>query len=512
VALGSQTRGSLMAADTHPYVTAEPYLGLVPQWMHDDDAKRVEAYRLYQAMYWTEPRGLRIKRPDGEQAVQLPDPRTVVNTTAHYFCKGLTVGPGALAPGSAEAVALGAFLARERFLSKFMVAKRQGVAFGDFLLHLTADPDAPAGARISINSVDPGEFFPVWDDDDLDRKVAVHLARQELVNEGDPRRERVMIRRKTYRYVRPGRGLNRQVWVEEGLYDPETWFKTGGRPTREIMAPARLPDAVQTIPVYHFRNQPWRGDPFGSSELRGFEGLMQAADQTMTDEQVALRLEGGGVFVTDAAPPVDEQGEEEDWEVAPGKVLQVGEGRRFDRVQGVQSVQPFLDHVGKLQAGLWEASGTPEIARGKVDVSAVESGIALAIQFSPVLAKIEDREAEAMDVLANLWHDWAGWMAEFEQTAFTVPPVCALGEKLPLNRDAMLRSWLTLLEARVVSREWVRAQARDRFGWDIPASMEAEVLAESEAMASAFELPGNSRADQEAADQDAEGDDDNATF
>jgi hypothetical protein len=335
----------------------------------------------------------------------------------------------------------------------------------------------------------------------------VHLARQELINEGDPRRERVMIRRKTYRYVRPGRGLNRQVWVEEGLYDPETWFKTGGRPSRVIMEPVRLPDAVQTIPVYHFRNQPWRGDPFGSSELRGMEGLFQAVDQTMTDEQIALRLEGRGVYVTDAPSPVSEDGEEEDWEVSPGKVLQVGEGRRFDRVQGVDSVTPFLDHVGKLQGSLWEASGTPEVARGKVEVSAVESGIALAIQFSPVLAKIEDREAEAIDVLGNLWFDWAGWMREFEGVTFPEPPEITLGDKLPLNEDAFLTRMSLLLKDGIVSREWVRGQIRARLGLDIPEGMEEEVLAEGKARAEAFDLPGNSRADIEAGGGDGDGGD-----
>lgn len=311
-----------------------------------------------------------------------------------------------------------------------------------------------------------------------------------------------MIRRKTYRYVRPGRGLNRQVWVEEGLYDPEVWFKTGGRASRVIMEPVRLPATIQTIPVYHFRNQPWRGDPFGSSELRGFEGLIQAVDQTMTDEQVALRLEGQGVYVTDAPSPVDDQGEEEAWEVAPGKVLQVGEGRRFDRVQGVQSVTPFLDHVGKLQGSLWEASGTPEVARGQVSVTDAESGIALAIKFSPLLAKNEDREAEAVDVLGNLWHDWTGWMAEFEQTEFPQPPEVVLGDKLPLNEGAFLTRMSLLLQDRVVSREWVRGQVRARLGLDIPDGMEAEVLGESKAMAGAFELPGNSRADTEAQAQE----------
>ena len=495
-----------MTADSHPYVTAEPFLGLPPQWMHDDDARRIEAYRLYQAMYWTEPRGLRIKRPEGEQAVQLPDPRTVVNTTAHYFCKGLSVAMPGTSTDTGADQALQAFLKRERFRSKFMVAKRQGVAFGDFLLHLTGDPDAPAGARISLNSIDPGEYFPVWDEDDLDRKEAVHLARQEIINEGDPQRERVMIRRKTYRYVRPGRGLNRQVWVSEGLYDPETWFRRGGRPTREILADSRLPDAIQTIPIYHFRNQPWRGDPFGSSELRGLEGLFQAVDQTMTDEQIALRLEGRGVYVTDAPPPRDpETGEEEDWEVAPGKVLGVAEGRRFDRVQGVDNVTPFLDHVGKLQDSMWESSGTPEIARGRAEVTAAESGIALAIQFSPVLAKIEDREAEAMDVLGNFWWDWTGWMGFFEGIAFDQPPEVTLGDKLPLNEDAFLTRMSLLLKDRIVSREWVRGQVRARLGLDIPDSMEDQVLSESQAMAEAFELPGTSRVDQEAGGGDTDG-------
>lgn len=488
---------ALSIADAHPWVTAQPFYGLPPTWMPDEDAARIASYRTYHETYWTNPGALKIKALESEQVIYLPDARTLVNTTNHYLCKGLTASVPD--PGGADGLALAAFLKRERFKAKFMVAKRQGVAFGDWVLHLTADPDAPPGRRISLNSVDPGEYFPVWDPDDLDKKQAVHLARQEIVTEGG--KDKTLIRRKTYRYVTGlARGATRRVTVEEGMYDPETWFAVGGRATRVILEPTELPPEIQTIPVYHFRNQPWRGDPFGSSELRGFESLLRGESQIVTDSQLALRLEGNGVFVTDAPPPRDPAtGDEQDWEVAPGRVIQVAEGRRFDRVPGIQSVGPMLDHVGLLRSSLWEAAGMPDVSRGRADVSVVESGIALAIQFSPMDAKIEDREAEALGNLDNFWFDWAtGWLPAFEQTTFASEVTTALGDKLPLNQDTFLARMHQLLDDRLVSREWVRGQLRSRLGLDIPEGMEGDVLAESQSMAAAFDLPGSTRVDTEA--------------
>jgi hypothetical protein len=153
-----------------------------------------------------------------------------------------------------------------------------------------------------------------------------------------------------------------------------------------------LPPSITTIPVYWFKNIDWEGQKFGSSELRGFEGLLRGVSQAGTDQSAALSLEGLGVYATDGGRPVDESGTETDWEVAPGKVMEVPTGSYFRRVEGLGSLKPSMDHINYLESKLREAGGLSDVALGRVDVQTAQSGIALAIKFMPTLAKIEERD------------------------------------------------------------------------------------------------------------------------
>src|SRR5690606_37483404 len=107
-----------------------------------------------------------------------------------------------------------------------------------------------------------------------------------------------------------------------------------------------------------------------SSELKGVEALMGSINQTITDEEVALALQGLGVYATDAPPP-SVNGVEQDWVIAPANVLEVPNGSWFKRIEGLSSVTPTLDHINFLTDALFEGTGT--FRTGHVDVQVAES-------------------------------------------------------------------------------------------------------------------------------------------
>jgi hypothetical protein len=261
-----------------------------------------------------------------------------------------------------------------------------------------------------------------------------------------------------------------------------------------------LDERITTIPVYHFKNRDWEGQPYGSSELRGHERLLAGVSQTASDEELALALDGLGVYVTNAPAPKDTAGQEIPWEVFPGVVLKVTADQRFDRIKGVDSIQPMLDHVRYVEEKLFEGSGTSDVARGRVDVTTAESGIALAIKFLPTLAKIEERDQSGLDVLTNLFFDWKFWHQVYEGQAIEDAEVLpAIGEKLPFNRKAAFEELLSMLKERIISRRFFRAEAEKIgyvFGDD--KAMESEIVREEKALADALD-PVGARLAQEAA-------------
>jgi hypothetical protein len=475
-----------MSAIFTPYSTVAPFIRGMPTWVPEDDQQRIASYQTYEEIYWNNPAAFELIRRGAEDfPIYIPNARTIVDTTAHFILKGLSINFEDPEANAEATLALQAFLRRERFYSKFNIAKHSGVVRGDFLLHLTADPDKPEGRRISLNSVDPASYFPVADDDDLDRITKVHLVEQFENDE-----EEVVVRKLTYWYE--GEGDARTVWRSEAIFELDEWAEPDVSPMEVTLPPAALPPELTTIPVYHFQNIGWQGQPFGSSELRGFERLLGAVNQSISDEELALALVGLGVYATDADSPTDESGNEVPWQIAPAKVIEHEVGRNFKRVEGISSVAPMRDHIKYLEEKLFEASGTSEVARGSVDVGVAESGIALAIRFVPMAAKIEMRDQTGLDVLTQFFFDWKSWHKAYEGPDFLELPITpVIGEKLPINRKAIVEELNSMLERKVISRAFYRQRMTELFGYTFPDEMENDIIAEEARLTEALDMMGS---------------------
>jgi hypothetical protein len=438
-------------------------------WSPEMDRDRIGAYQKYEEIYWSHDAAFKLL-DDSERPVYVPNPRVIVDTTAHFYLKGL-----AITSSGNTGKRLDEFLAREEFIPKFHTSKHSGVVRGDYLLHLTADPAKPEGTRLSINSVDPAAYFPEFDDDNLDRIVAVNLVEQ-VVDAEDP--NKIYIKRLRYRYALQS-GV-RVVTSQEALYEVRDWWK-GTRVLVKALLPEKVLLGIATIPVYHFKNIAWQGQPFGSSELRGYEAVQQRINQSATDEDVSLALEGLGVYATDAPPPTDTDGNEVPWSIVPGRVVEVPTGSVFKRVEGLKTVEPFQEHLHYLTEAMYEASAT--FRGGSIDATVAESGIALAIKFLPTTAKMEQRDEFGVAKLDQLFFDWKMWHAQFEGETLDGEILITLSDKLPENKSAKLAVITTLLSYKLVSKKWARTEVSELYALEIPANMEAEIEAELTAAA-----------------------------
>ena len=456
-----------------PYASVKPFLKDLPTWYPEEEQERIGAYRKYDEMYWNEETQFQLRILEGEEKLYVPNPRTIVDTTSHYLLKGLQITTEDDTGQSETSRWLSDFLDREKFLSKFHVAKHSGVARGDFVLHIYANPNKLAGTRVSCESIDPEMVVPIWAEDDPDSFVGCHLVDQYVLPD-DP--TRVRIKKLTYRKVEVA-GATR-ISREEGVYELEQkWWTQDAKLVKQTIPLGLLPSNITALPIYWFKNIDWQGLLYGSSELKGFERLLQGVSQSTTDQGVALSLEGLGVYATDGGRPVSDDGSETDWEVAPGKVMEVPAGAYFRRVEGLSTLKPSMDHINYLESKLREAGGLSDVALGRVDVQTAESGIALAIKFMPTLAKIEERDQSGLEVLTQFFYDWKSWIGAYEGAALNDKILCTIGEKLPGNRTELLNELNNMLDRNVISRKYYR-QKMQELGYDFPEGMEADIETE----------------------------------
>lgn len=477
-----------------PYSTVTPFVSSFPTWMRPYDAERITAYQIFEQIYWSVPETFKLQmRGSDADPIYIPTGRTIVDTTNRYVAKdfGFTVDPEV---GSAQEQALlhNSFLnlfRRERFWSTFASNKRFGLMRGDWCFYITANPMKPAGSRIKIESLDPGSYFPVFesdvrDDGDPDRIVAAHIVEQVTVGED------VFIKRQTYtKGADPATndGSDTTIYNSIALFDAKDWESLKSKPEQRIKEPTALPPQIKAIPIYHIKNIETPGDPFGSSELRGVERVIAAINQAISDEELALALEGLGMYATDGGPPRDEQGNQTDWMLGPGAVVEHAKGSKWQRINGIASVKPVMDHLGFLINSVKEATGTPDIAIGRVDVTVAESGIALALQMGPMLSKVEEREQSITDVMRQFYFDLSGWLEAYESISTPARAEPSYGNVIPPDDAAKVKEILEMVAASVAPAEWGRAEIAKIRGYVFPEDAQAMINSEAQARAVAFD-------------------------
>lgn len=497
-----------------PYATALVLKRPTPSWVSSEDIPRITAYGTYEDMWNNVPDAYAelLRSDDDEKARRyIPAIRTLIEATNRYLARGFdtTWEPIAGATIADEAMTefmdrLDALFRREEFGIKFLALKRWKLIRGDGLLMLSADPAKPEGSRIRITELPASQYFPIWDPNDSERVAGCYLASIVLNDAGEE-----IIQRIEYRRILSQNDIDKyggalgNVWYRLGFYDKGHWDDRAidADPLQPVKAPswapvvaaggadiyagALLPAEITAIPVYHFRNNRRGGieGRFGTSEVQGMESLFAGLIQNATDEDTTVAMNGLGVYWTDSGKPRDARGAEVPWVIGPASMLEVEKDGKVGRLAGVTSVQPYQDHMNYLQGSSREASAVPEIAVGRVGAS-TSSGVALAIEFMPIIAKNDEKQEELTSRLTQMLFDLVnGWMPAYEEwAALPITGTVTFEDPMPVDRAAVLKEILDMVTAKVVSISWAQTAIADRLGYQFPATMLQDMITEQESM------------------------------
>ncbi len=495
-------------AGVSPYSTALELKRTVPDWIKNkEDQARVQSYNTYWDVYINVKEAFKVvlRDNDGDEKSSrfIPAARTIIEATNRYLAKNpvITPQPIVVNPDGSKVTAdesatlqlmklINDFVKREEFFTKFNGMKRWLLIRGDSIFHLTADDTKPEGTRLRLVEVDPGGYFTVKDPLDEEKVSAVYLVTLVPNDDGE-----VIAQRQVYKRQEDGLIFTQLAFFERDKWDDRWPLKESdttpvATPDRyaaltNLLAGFTLDARITTIPVYHYRNRRQGGMPFGLSELQGIETLLAGIIQAATDEDIAVAQVGLGMYVTTSGSPRDDQDNETDWVIAPASVLELESPEdRFERVEGVDSVQPILDHMTMLQRQAQETTGTPDIAVGKVEVSVAESGIALAIQMAPILAKNEETEQELKSVSEHMLYDIVNqWLPVYEgYTPVGIELAMTFDDPIPNDRPAILKEITDLVVNKIISLEYAQELVRVRLGYNIPADMIAQMATENQTL------------------------------
>lgn len=468
-----------------PYSGVASMLGTLPSWMDAADGQRHEAYTKYEQMYWNAPDTYKlVQRGTDTKPLYIPSARVIIEATNRFLAKGwdYVIDPRIGSPADQQLLRtqMNTLFKRETVWTKFATQKRYGLIRGDALWHIVADPAKPAGARLSIYEIDPGSYFPIYLDNDPDRLIGMHIVDQMEYQ------TKVVTRRLTYRKD-PDTGV---ITTETSLFEIANWDDRDAaneiKKVAQLVPPTPLPPTITAFPVYHIKNSPTPGAPFGSSELRGLETIMAAVNQTISDQELAIAMDGIGLYATNSGPPVDDDGNETNWLLGPGRVVEIDENSEFKRVAGVTNL-PGIEHIDFILGKAQQSVGIPDIAIGNVDVQVAESGVALAIQLAPLLAKNAEKEQDMLGVYDHmLWDITHMWLPAYEafSAGMTLDIASVVTDPMPVNRQARIAEILQLLTAQVISGNYARELLTD-LGYNFPAEMGADIVQETQALAEA---------------------------
>lgn len=502
-----------------PYATALDLGRPKPNWVpRPEDADRVQSYFTYEDVFHNVKDAFAVVLRDaaGEEAYRryVPAARTIIEATNRYLCKGMTyvsTVPTDVTLSDEDVAAtmqlLTSTFKREEFTAKFLSMKRWMLIKGDSLLHVTADPLKPQGSRLRITELPPEFYFPIHHPIDTERVIGCYITSLVEDDEGEEIAQRIEYRRvlteedaSTYgvpvgsiwyrvQYFEPDGWDDRAPLTEEDLapVDAPAWAATPEGSAQDPLAGYALPATITAIPVYHFRNNRRGTAPFGTSELQGVETLVAGVHQAITDTDLAVALTGIGVYATDSGKPRDSQGNETEWVIAPASVVELEAGKSFKRVEGVgrDGVEAMHAHSDKLQTEARQATATPDIAVGRVDVSVASSGVALAIEMAPIISKNEEKEEEISSKLDQLLYDLLnGWFPAYEQhNAGGLVVNVVFGDPLPVNREAVVTEVTELVTAKVISAQFAMKVLKDKLGYEIdPQQMLREIAQEAQAL------------------------------
>lgn len=494
-------------ASESPYQTVIPLVGSLPSWVTDKmDQERLASYDVYDDMYHNNPDTYALMlRGIDDQPILVPTGKSVIKNMSRYVGRGFGFAvpktKGTPAEQELAIVTYGEFFKREEILSKFRSGVKELLRRGDLFWYIQGDTEKQPGSRMSIDTLDPRTVFKITAAEDPKSVVGYMVVEQ--FQDGDKLAVKKQVWRKNNDPLHPNFGNPvAPVSYECETIEADGWDGDNPKIIQKIVPLMLLPKEILQLPIYHMKNDAESQNVYGSSELAGLERVIAAINQGASDQDIALAMSGLGMYKSASGGPVGDNGDEgSDWIIGPGRVI---EDSTFERIDGVGSIQPSMDHIKYLEEKIDGAVGITDVTRGNVTAEVAESGVALAIRMSPTIDMADEKDVHIKDIFDHVLFDLKSWFLALEGiNLVNVDVITAFGDKMPRNRDAEMKELFSLLEAKVISTEFFQSQLVEKFGYKLPENIQDQIAADTKAAAPADPYADFSKTDE---DQDDEQD------
>lgn len=143
------------------------------------------------------------------------------------------------------------------------------------------------------------------------------------------------------------------------------------------------PNVLGEIPIVHIPNAPASGSPWGLSDVQDIISLNRQYNETATDIVDIVNYHAAPITVVIGAKPSQlEKGANRVWSI----------GNKDVKVENLESnvdLQYSIEVLAMLKRAMHEMTGVPESALGESQPISNTSGVALSIQYHPLMQKYE---------------------------------------------------------------------------------------------------------------------------
>ncbi len=240
---------------------------------------------------------------------------------------------------------------------------QQGGVSGDCFIKVAYEPawTDDAGTvhegRVRILPLNSAYCFPTWHPHDRDRMLEFKLKYRFWGTNTEGTRS-------VYTYTELIRSDVIREYVNDELIDER-------------------PNVLGEIPIVHIVNAPATGSPWGLSDVQDIISLNRQYNETATDIVDIVNYHAAPITVVIGAKPSQlEKGANRVWSI----------GNKDVKVENLQSnvdLQYSIEVLQMLKTAMHEMTGVPESALGQSQPISNTSGVALSIQFQPLMQKFE---------------------------------------------------------------------------------------------------------------------------
>jgi hypothetical protein len=143
------------------------------------------------------------------------------------------------------------------------------------------------------------------------------------------------------------------------------------------------PNVLGEIPIVHIANHPASGSPWGMSDVQDIININRQYNETATDIADIVNYHAAPITVVIGAKPSQlEKGTNRVWSIGSKDVS-------VSNLENGVDLQWPLEVLNTLKLSMHEMTGVPESALGQSQPISNTSGVALSIQFMPLMQKFD---------------------------------------------------------------------------------------------------------------------------